>query len=109
MNTKIIINCTPHDVMVYNDEGRLINIFPKSDDPIRLSSTTLRMGDINGIPLSQTQFGNPENMPKVDENTYLIVSKAIKESLPFIDNLIVPNETVRNNKGEIIGCKSFWL
>jgi hypothetical protein len=42
-------------------------------------------------------------------NTYYIVSQIIKNALPHRDDLLVPADVVRDDRGNIIGCKSLGV
>lgn len=55
-----ILNYTPHDVVLYNEDAtEVIETFP-SVGTIRLASTTEPAGEFDGIPLTKTVYGKPE-------------------------------------------------
>jgi hypothetical protein len=102
-----VINMTPHDVNIINNEGTIIKIYPSSGKTIRLSSETIKTGFLDdGTPLTITKFGEPTELPKYQPNTYFIVSQIVKNALTSRNDLLVPAEVVRDDKGNIIGCKS---
>lgn len=101
-----IINATPHPINVVDAEGNQIAQFPASGVLPRLAQTTERVREINGIPISETQFGETENLPEAEENTYYIVSRLVMAGNPGREDLLVPNEIVRDENGRIIGCQS---
>jgi len=100
-----IKNYTPHDVVVIQGENRIVF---KSDGIIRLSMRSELSGIINGIPLTKTEFGEPEGLPKQEEGVYLIVSQIVQSAVKRAD-LLVPSDIVRDDKGNIIGCKSLGI
>ena len=102
-----IINCTPHIVRIINSKNKVLRIFEKGSQLIRIKETTEKVGEINGIPIYNKVFGDTENLPKEKEYTYLIVSRLVRNANPIRKDLLVPNEVVRNDLGEVIGCKSF--
>lgn len=104
-----IINMTPHSVHIVNGDNTVIKEYPASGNQIRLKAETIIVGNIEGVPLSQTVFGEPVGLPEQSEGVYYIVSQLVKSALPFRKDLLVPAEVVRDAKGVIIGCKSLGV
>ena len=112
-----ILNCTPHPVHLMNEENEVVATFPKCEIAPRLLENseiieTLELQsphfvDIIQVPISKTSFGDVENLPAKSEGILLIVSRMILEACESRNDLIVPDGIVRNDKGHIIGCKSF--
>jgi len=103
---KTIINCTPHNVNICDANNKVYNSFLKSDNPIRLSTVSNKIGNINGIPVNNVTFGTTD-LPKRKSNVFYIVSALVKGAYPNRSDLIVPHDFVRDSDGNIIGCKSF--
>jgi len=101
----MIINKTPHDVNIVK-ENEVIKTIPKSDSQIRLSVQIAQAEPIDEIKTSFTVFGEPEGLPEYEEGVFYIVSQLVKSALPGREDLLVPAEVVRDEKGQIIGCKS---
>ena len=101
----LILNMTPHPINVLDAESREIARF-ESAGQIRLASHTEQAENIAGIPTSRTVFGTPEGLPDFVSGTYYIVSQLVKSALPGRTDLLVPAEVVRNDSGQIIGCRS---
>lgn len=100
-----INNLTPHPVVLVAETGNIE--FPVSGQVARCAQTTERIGDLDGIPLSRSQFGEVVDLPKETDGVYYIVSRLVRSALPERKDLLVPNEMVRDEKGVIIGCRSF--
>jgi hypothetical protein len=98
-----IINMTPHDINIIN--GATI----PSSGTIRLKAETVPAGQINGINLTKTVYSEPVGLPEIKEGTLYIVSQLVKTALPDRVDLLVPAEVVRDDKGNIIGCKSLGI
>lgn len=107
--TVRIINATPHDVNIVDESGSILCIFLKTDMCIRLSARVERTGEIDGIPISQTVFGDAEGVPDYKFGTYYIVSQLVKSALPHRKDLLVPAEVIRDVNNNIIGCKSLGI
>ena len=101
----MVINMTPHPVMILDRDNGEIARF-ESIGQIRLAARTEPAGDIEGIPTSRSFFGEPVGLPAFKDGTWYIVSQLIKSALPERADLLVPAEVVRDEKGNIIGCRS---
>lgn len=103
-----ILNLTPHCINVVDSEGKALASFP-SAGLARISSTTEVVGEINGLPLTKTLFGEVEGLPEEKEGVFYIVSAMIKSTLPNRRDLLVPGLQVRDDQGRVIGCQSLGL
>ena len=111
-----IINLTPHAINVVDKETKKILItFPKSENPARLPAKTVVLDKmkVEGIviPISTTEFNYEEatNLPKYIIGMFYIVSRMILSAFPDRNDLLVPNELVRDDAGNIIGCASLAI
>lgn len=102
-----VINKTPHAVNIVDANGSITKTYDKGDSQIRLAVKTVADEPLtDGTPTSKTQFGDPEGLPDFQEGVFYIVSQLVKNALPNRTDLLVPAEVVRDNAGNIIGCKS---
>lgn len=104
-----VINLTPHDVTFFTktDLSEKI-VFNASGINARCKQTNQYNTTINGnIRLTETVFGEIEDLPDPQENTFYIVSRIVREAAKERNDLLVPNEIVRNEDNQIIGCLSF--
>lgn len=103
-----IINLTPHDItLIKGDEQE---VFPKSIAPARVATTKKVVGTLNGSPINSTAFGAVENLPEPQEGTVYIVSAIVAQAVKDNRNdCFIVDETVRNEAGQIIGCKAFGI
>lgn len=100
-----IINLTPHTVNIVDAEGKEIIKFP-SEGEARCTQAIIKVGEINGVPLTETSFGEVIGLPKEQEGVNYIVSRLVMQACKVRNDLLVPNELVRDQEGKIIGCKS---
>jgi hypothetical protein len=100
-------NCTPHDVhLILEDETVTI---PKNEDKlIRLEERRYLTVNHGNVKVNVKTFLDAENMPDQKEFNYYIVSDMVLRAFPKREDLISPDEIVRNENGHIIGCKSFY-
>lgn len=102
-----IVNKTPHAVNIVDQNGQVVRTYEKGDSQIRLAVNTVQDTPLaDGTPTSRTNFGEPEGLSDFQEGTFYIVSQLVKSALPDRTDLLVPAEVVRDEKGNIIGCKS---
>lgn len=110
VKTDVIIrNFTPHKVTVCEDENNVINSF-ESEGIARAEQIDVLQCHLNGIPVVVSKFGEPIGLPKPEENTYYIVSlitaNAAKAAGRTTEDLLLTSTPVRNETGQIIGCKA---
>lgn len=103
-----IKNFTPHPISICNNAGEVVRVF-QPEGLVRLRAVTVPAGEIDGIPVTRTEFGEPEGLPDFKEGTFYIVSQLVKSALPSRSDLLVPAEVVRDEKGNIVGCRSLGL
>ncbi len=108
MKTLDIKNLTPHEVVVFNGETKL-TIKPEALSA-RVSSTIQVVGSINvdGTPvdITRTTFGEVEGLPEEQDGVGYIVSRLVCEACPHRRDLYIPNGSVRDESGRIVGCTS---
>jgi len=104
-----IVNCTPHNVSIYNDHmEKIMELIPCGiTSRIALSEQKI-IGMINEIiPITVNTYGDAIDLPSPKENTIFIVSKMVAEAMKGIRNdLYIVNDSVRDENNRIIGCKS---
>jgi len=106
----MVINKTPHAVNIVGPNGQVVRTYEKSDSQIRLAVITIRGNNLpDGTPTSKTEFGDPEGLPDFEQGTFYIVSQMVQTALPERKDLLVPAEIVRDEKGNIVGCKSLGV
>ncbi len=111
-----VINLTPHAIHLLDASDVIVATFEPSGTVARVMEETSVIGQVvvNGIPVDRvvTIYGDVYNMPEeAGEDTYylvsaLVVQAAIRLGLPTHD-LIMPTDTVRDDRGRVIGCRRF--
>ena len=76
----------------------------------RAAQNDVQIGMLEGIPIIETKFGEPVDLPEYNQGTYYIVSaltaKAASLSGRNTRDLLLTGKTVRNSDGQIIGCQA---
>lgn len=99
-----VMNLTPHTVNIVTESG--IIDYPASGRIARVSARTQVIGKLGNIPITRTVYGEVEGLPEPEEGVIYIVSSLVAQRVPERTDVFVPSESVRDDQGRIIGCKS---
>ena len=102
---KIIKNLTPHEVRVLNDNNEVV-VAMISEGIARVSSESKVVDTLNGVPITETVFGEVTGLPPETEGTYYVVSRMVASAASERHDLLVPGLQVRDEQGRVVGCKS---
>ena len=100
-----IMNCTPHAINIMDSERKEILTLEPSGICPRCSVERKKVGDINGIPINKSVFGDVYDLPSPQPDTIYIVSRLVAEATRREDLYIV-DDAVRDENGRIIGCRA---
>ena len=78
----------------------------ESSGSARASVERQHDGDINGIPVNLSVFGEISGLPAPVEGTVYVVSRIVAEACKNRDDLLIVDDTVRDEDGRIIGCRA---
>ena len=105
-----IINLTPHAINFVDETGCPLVTVEPSGQLARVTAKTITTGSITvgdvTLPVTGTTYGEVEGLPAPEEGTIYIVSSLVASRCPDRTDVFIPNESVRDEKGRIIGCKS---
>ena len=121
----MIINCTPHDVSIYNTtdccmyNGSLylregdeeypepLRVYPAAKELTRVIFKQKLDGVVDGILIYLWAPDGIVNLPGLKPDTYYIVSKMVAQAWPEREDFILPGTLVRNKSGDVVGCIDF--
>lgn len=98
-----IINLTPHDINIITESYKPVATF-KSEGIARVGTESVQTGEVNGIPVFSTEFGEVIGLPEPQERTVFIVSLITRQACPGRKDLLIPSHLIRDEDGKIIGC-----
>lgn len=102
-----IINLTLHAIMFVGESSLVVE---PSGRVARVACKTVQVGSVScggiDIPLTTTEYGEVEGLPEPSEDTIYIVSLLVAQRCRERRDVFIPNESVRDDKGRIIGCRS---
>ena len=99
-----LVNLTPHSITFVTENGDIV--IEPSGTLARLTTETRCVGSYAGIPVTETVYGEIEGLPAYSEGVAYIVSSLVASRCKERTDVYIPNESVRDDKGRIIGCKS---
>jgi hypothetical protein len=113
----MVINLTPHEVVLVREDWGVSLSFPASGtvarcDTLREEVDRINLETPNGgrsvlnFPITSVVFGDVTGLPDTVPGTRYIVSSLVAQALPGRTDLLVPDDTLRDNHGRIIGCRA---
>lgn len=123
-----LLNLTPHEIHIVDCGGNAILTVPPSGTVARCTTAretvgalavwraadgTHNMGmdedyDVD-IPVTRTRFGAVEGLPDQIPGVFCIVSSVVAQAARHRQDLLIPDDTVRDSEGRIVGCRSLAL
>ena len=101
-------NFTPHNVVIVINETTKIVIPSDGIARVTETKTVAPSIDVDGVIIETfvSSFGEVENLPPQEDGIMVIVSAIVASAAIGRNDLLVPGELVRDDGGNIIGCKS---
>jgi len=109
-----LVNLTPHAVIIVNEVGSL-EIEPSGTQArvsmMRILHHTIEVDGVDGVDGVDIKVyistpGKIIDLPEEQEEISYIVSRVVAEAEKERKDLYFPDDTVRDDKGRIIGCRS---
>ena len=113
-----LVNLTPHPITIMLTDNRDEDlILPAESVPARCKEVRWQithLGVDDGryvVPVNRTLFGDVTGLPEQSDWTdpnpvAYVVSRAVCDAVPERHDLYAVDETVRDEQGRIIGCRS---
>lgn len=108
---KQIINCTPHDVSIIDENGDIVVTYKPEPTPARCRKVHIKV-DLEGIDnlaSGRTKVHRTvtviDNLPAPKENVFYIVSKYAAVTAINRFDLLVPFGVIKDTNGNKIGCR----
>ena len=126
-----LVNLTPHAINFVDANGAPLVTIKPSGQVARVTASTVTTGSVSvwedvfttihevllsldgetpadsvTLPVTGTTYGEVEGLPAPEEGTIYIVSSLVASRVPDRPDVFIPNESVRDSAGRIVGCKS---
>jgi len=102
LGMQTFLNLTPHPIVLV---GAALTV-PPSGVVARCTQVSVPAGEHLGVPLSCVTFGAVEGLPEPAPGVLLIVSALVRNALPARLDLASPGELLRDESGNVTGCKA---
>jgi hypothetical protein len=104
----VFVNKTPHSITVQTVDGTMTiePTFP----PARVGQDYLPAGEVDGIPVQQSVFGEVENLPEPEEGVVIIVSAMVAQQCVNRTDVVAPDtgaSAIRDEAGRIVAVRGF--
>ncbi len=107
-----IINMTPHEVNLVSSNGEVFQLF-ESQGIARAVQSRVEVGSIvvlgNVVAINSNTFGELTGLPDEQEGVFYIVSALAAKAAPSRKDLLLVDDTVRDESNRIVGCRAFAL
>lgn len=108
-SAAMLINLTPHEITIVDPVTHGILQRIPSSGIARVTSASEVQGMIGLVPITTKTFGDVEGLPEPTDGIYYIVSSIVAQAVPERKDLLIPDATVRDEKGAVIGCAALSL
>lgn len=105
-----LVNLTSHTIRIVPEDGRAIVIEP-SGEVARLSCAQFLVGEVEGVPIVETEFGEPVGLPEPREGVIYIASTLLAQEAARLgrEDVCSPdtsrNSAVLDEHGALFGVR----
>ena len=103
-----LVNLTPHEMHIFNENDELVATVPPSGTVARVSVKYTKTGEFESIPLYKAEYGDIEGLPDPEPKVLFIVSGMVKAATDRKD-VVAPGELIRDSEGKPIGCRGLKI
>lgn len=106
-----IVNLTSHELTFVGDDGTVVARIQPSGSVARVASVSKKVGEIDGIPVFSTEFGEVVNLPEPEADTIYVASTLVAQTATKAGRTDVfsPADLVRDSEGNVVGCKGLQM
>lgn len=105
-----LINLTPHTINIINANNEPVAEIEPSGEVARAHVVRNVVGSVAvagyEIPVIESTMGDVTGLPEHEEETGYVVSRVVAEAVRERDDVFIPDDSVRDEQGRIIGCRS---
>ena len=103
----LLVNLTPHVLNLVTGSGTVT--VPPSGTVARVAVTRKPAGTVTvdgvQVPLYRTTYGAVEGLPDPAPDTLYVVSAVVAAAARDRDDLVVPDDLVRDEQGRVVGAR----
>lgn len=103
-----VVNLTPHAINILDADNKIVKTFESSSSIARCTCSRNQIGNVNGIAINSNYYGEVTGLPAPKDGTIYLVSALVAQAVKAIrKDVFVTDDAVRNDDGQIIGCRAF--
>lgn len=102
-----ILNLTPHTINIHNADGSVrVDVAP-SGLVARVATSRVQTGEVNGLPIFTTSFGEVTGLPDPHPEVMLVVSGLVAghPAVRTRGDVFSPGDLIRDENGQPMGCR----
>jgi hypothetical protein len=99
-----IVNLTPHSLNLVTANG-VVSV-PPSGTVARCATTSTPAGEVEGVPLVRTVYGEVAGLPDPADGTLFVVSALVRSAVPGRNDVASPGDLIRDGSGNVTGCRN---
>ena len=107
----MLVNLTPHDVVVFDQNDEQVAVIPATGNEARVGVSSVQVGTVSLndeiVSIVKSTFSEVLGLPERQDGTFYIVSRMVISACPDREDLIVPDDLVRDEDGRVVGCRRF--
>lgn len=105
-----LVNLTPH-LLNLNIDAATVITQPPDGPPARVQEVRgepeIVAGEFGSVPVIDVSYAaHVAGLPDPREGVLLVVSRLTAAAVPDRDDLVFPLDEVRNDKGDVVGCRA---
>lgn len=101
------VNLTPHIVNTINSFGKITNVILPAGIVVRCKMEREFVGYAGEVSVFETHSGACVGLPEPVADVIYIVSQMVSAACSHREDVVFPDELVRDENGAVIGCRSF--
>ncbi len=105
-----VINMTPHIINLIGENNEVVMYLP-SNGIARAHQSRAKVDEIdlggNTVAINRNVFGELSGLPEPQDGVFYIVSALAAKAAPGRKDLLLVDETVRDENNQIVGCRAF--
>ena len=105
-----LVNLTPHPIVVYTEDGVRAVLEPSGVvarmDTVPKATVDQEFEGVGTVPVVALTYDTVKGLPNPAPGRYYIVSAVVADQVKRPD-LLVPHPLVRDDNGNVIGCRGF--
>jgi hypothetical protein len=105
-----LVNLTAHPVVLLAEDGAELQLPPSgmvARRPVQRVPLTTIVWAGHPVTISAVSLGEAVGLPAPARGVVFVVSRLVAEAVPKREDLVIPDQVVRNAAGHAVACRGF--